>query len=63
MERPAVERGDWITLKACEDSESVEARVYNVHEDGTLFVGYFQHSFKTIKAKAFWNGSFWQVMG
>ncbi|TNE81672.1 MAG: hypothetical protein EP334_02285 [Gammaproteobacteria bacterium] len=62
MDRPEVERGDWIMLKASGDSGEVEARVYNVHDDGTLFVGYHQGSFKTMKAWASWNGEYWQVI-
>lgn len=63
MDRPHVERGDWIMLKACEEQESVEARVYNVHDDGSLFVGYHMGSFKTMKAKAVWADTYWKVVG
>ena len=62
MERPEVKRNDWIKVQTDPDSGSVEARVFNVHDDGTLFVGYLQHSFKTTKLRVDWNGEFWQVV-
>ena len=62
MDRPEVERGDWIMLQSSDDSGAVEARVYNVHEDGSLFIGYHLHSFKTVKGKACWNGNYWQLV-
>ncbi|WP_461516369.1 hypothetical protein [Porticoccus sp.] len=62
MERPNVQRRDWIMVKTAPDSEAVECQVYNIHDDGTLFVGYFQHSFKTTKLRVDWNGEFWQVV-
>ncbi|MEZ5528597.1 MAG: hypothetical protein R3E57_01425 [Porticoccaceae bacterium] len=61
MDRPEVERGDWIMLQVSDNSGAVEARVYNVHDD-ILFVGYHQGSFKTMKAWAAWNGKYWQVV-
>ncbi|WP_297190236.1 hypothetical protein [uncultured Porticoccus sp.] len=62
MDKPDIKRGDWIILKPSEDAEGIEALVYNVREDGSLFVGYHQHSFKTIKAKAVWAETYWQVV-
>ena len=49
MDRPDIKRGDWIILKPSADEQGVEARVYNVRDDGSLFVGYHQGSFKTMR--------------
>lgn len=62
MDRPDIKRGDWIILKPSADEEGVEARVYNVRDDGSLFVGYHQGSFKTMKARAIWAETYWQVV-
>ena len=59
MDKPDIKRGDWIILKL---SEGVEALVYKVREDGSLFVGYHQGSFKTMKASAIWAETYWQVV-
>lgn len=61
MEQPDVGKGDWIILRATKDSAAIEARVYKVNDDGSLFVGYHQHSFKTIKARAVWSEDCWLV--
>ena len=62
MESPDINRGDWIILKLSEETEGVEALVYKVREDGSLFVGYHQGSFKTMKASAIWAETYWQVV-
>ena len=62
MERPDVKKNDYILLKNAEDDEGIEALVFKVEEDGTLFVGYHAYSIKTLKACAFWTGTYWKVM-
>lgn len=62
MEKPDIKRGDWIILKPSKDEKGIEAIVYNVRDDGSLFVGYHQQSFKTMKATAVWAETYWQVV-
>lgn len=61
MERPEVKKGEWIIMKQHADDPGVEANIYRVEEDGTLFVGYHAYSIRTTKAHAVWDGTFWRV--
>lgn len=62
MERPDVKKDDWILLKNVEDDEGIEAHVFKVEDDETLFVGYHAYSIRTMKAGAFWTGTYWKAM-
>ncbi|MEH6468245.1 MAG: hypothetical protein V7725_01385 [Porticoccus sp.] len=61
MERPEVKKGDFITMREHADDPGVEANVYRVEENGTLFVGYHAYSIRTTKAHAVWADTFWMV--
>jgi hypothetical protein len=61
MERPEVKKGEWIILRENADDPGVEANIYRVEDDGTLFVGYHAYSIRTTKAHAVWADTFWMV--
>jgi hypothetical protein len=61
MERPNVKKGEWIMMGQHPEDPGVEANIYRVEEDGTLFVGYHNGSIRTSKAHAVWNDTFWMV--
>jgi hypothetical protein len=61
MERPEVKKGDWIIMREHAEDPGVEANIYRIEEDGTLFVGYHNSSIRTTKAHAVWAETFWMV--
>lgn len=62
MDRPDVVKGGWVILKNFAEDPGMEARIFRVEDDGTLFVGYWEQSIRTSKAYTAWNGEFWHVI-
>ena len=55
-----VKKGEWITIKADENSLGINGYIFDIFEDGTLSVGYYQNDYKAIKEDVIWTGSFWK---
>jgi len=60
MEQPNVKKGDWIKVKADENSLGFDGYIFNIFPDGTLSVGYYQNNIKAIKEDVVWNGKHWK---
>jgi len=56
MQPPQVQKGEWIKV----GSSGLDGLVVDVHQDGSLGVGYYQNKLKAVKEDVIWNGSFWQ---
>jgi uncharacterized membrane protein len=62
MDRPEVAKNDWIVLRAFAEDPGMEARVFRVEDDGSVFVGYWEYSIRSAKGYADWNGEFWHII-
>jgi hypothetical protein len=56
MNTPQVQKGEWIKL----GSNGLDGLVLDIHNDGSLGVGYYQNRLKAIKGDVVWDGSHWQ---
>ncbi|OOG36810.1 hypothetical protein [Rhodanobacter sp. C05] len=56
MNAPQVQKGEWIRL----GSNGLDGLVLDIHNDGSLGVGYYQNQLKAIKEDVVWDGSHWQ---
>ena len=62
MDRPEVKKNDWIILRSFAEDPGIEARIFRVDEDGSAFVGYWDHSIRATKGYAAWNGEYWHAI-
>lgn len=56
MNIPRVRKGEWIRV----GPNGVDGLVLDIHNDGSLGVGYHQNRLKAIKEDVVWDGSHWQ---
>jgi hypothetical protein len=56
VKSPQVQKGEWIRV----GSSGLDSLVLDIHEDGSLGVGYCQNQLKAIKEDVIWDGANWQ---
>lgn len=62
MDRPEIKKNDWVIMRSFAEDPGIEARIFRVEEDGTAFVGYWDHSIRATKGYAAWNGEYWHAI-